>query len=293
MDVLPSPTRLLPHVIDTHVHLWDLERAPYAWLDGSPAIRKTYGLAEFSAATAEADVQRLVFVECTGSFDDAASQREVAWVSGLAEKDARIQGIVAHASLEKGYKDRAHLTWLAQQPLVKGVRRLLQSEADPNFCLQPAFLDGVRSLAEYSFTFDVCIFHDQLPSVIRLVEACPDVRFVLDHLGKPPVREGQMEPWKTHLAELASYPNIVCKISGLLTEADPDAWTPTDVRPYLTHAFDVFGFNRVLYGSDWPVLRLAADYEAWLRLVQETVQNASKQDQQNLFSANAQKVYRV
>ena len=277
-------------MIDTHVHLWDLDRAPYVWLDKLPVLQKTHGLAEFEAATSEA---RVVFVECTGSFDDGASQREVAWVSGLAERDTRIQGIVAHASLERGYKDRKHLTWLAQQPLVKGVRRLLQGEADPNFCLQPAFLDGVRSLAEYSFTFDICVFHHQLPSVIQLVEACPDVRFVLDHLGKPPVREGKMEPWKTHITELAAYPNVACKISGLLTEADLDAWTPADVRPYIDHALKAFGFGRVLYGSDWPVLRLAADYAAWLRLVREAVQGFPREDQEKLFRLNAERVYRV
>ena len=135
-----------------------------------------------------------MFVECTTSFSDSASRKEVTWVSELAEKEPRIQGIVAHASLEKGEGVRDHLAWLAGRPLVKGVRRLLQSEADPAFGLQPAFLDGVRSLAAYGFTFDVCVLHHQLPSVIRLVEACPDVRFVLDHLGKPPVREGRMEP---------------------------------------------------------------------------------------------------
>ena len=280
-------------MIDTHVHLWDLDRAPYVWLDKLPVLQKTHGLAEFEAATSEARVEKLVFVECTGSFDDGASQREVAWVSGLAERDTRIQGIVAHASLERGYKDRKHLTWLAQQPLVKGVRRLLQGEADPNFCLQPAFLDGVRSLAEYSFTFDICVFHHQLPSVIQLVEACPDVRFVLDHLGKPPVREGKTEPWKTHITELAAYPNVACKISGLLTEADLDAWTPADVRPYIDHALKAFGFGRVLYGSDWPVLRLAADYAAWLRLVREAVQGFPREDQEKLFRLNAERVYRV
>lgn len=278
---------------DTHVHLWDLSRAPYAWLDEAPAIHETRGLAEYDAATEGIEVEKLVFVECTGALDDVASRDEVEWVSGLAETDARIRGIVAHASLEKGTDAGGHLAWLAGRPLVKGVRRLIQGEPDPSFCLQPAFVDGVRMLAGYGFTFDVCIVHHQLPSVIRLVDACPDVRFVLDHLGKPAIREGNMEPWKVHLAELAQRPNVVCKLSGALTEADHAAWTPADVRPFLDHALETFGFDRVLYGSDWPVLRLAADYSTWFELVQETVEGCSEEEERKLFKANAEGVYRV
>ena len=278
---------------DTHVHLWDLRRAPYAWLDEVPALRATHALDEYDAATEGIGVEKIVFVECTGTFDDGASREEVAWVSGLAETDARIRGIVAHASLERGADVWDHLAWLAEQPLVKGVRRLIQGESDPDFCLRPAFVEGVRMLHAYGFTFDVCIYHHQLPSVIRLVDACPDVHFVLDHLGKPDVRGGKTEPWKTHLTELAGCPNVVCKVSGLLTEADHDAWTSADVRPYLDHALEAFGFDRVLYGSDWPVLRLAAEYATWFELVRETVAGCSEEEKRKLFDVNAEWVYRV
>jgi len=234
-----------------------------------------------------------VFVECTGTMDDSASKREVAWVSALAERNERIRGIVAHASLESGAAVYEHLAWLTARPLVRGVRRLLQAEPDAEFCLRPRFVDGVRMLAEFGLSFDACIYHHQLPGLVRLVEKCPEVQFVLDHMGKPAIREGKMDPWREHTQSLASLENVVCKISGAVTEADHDDWTCDQVLPYLEFAMEVFGPERIMFGGDWPVLRLAASYPDWIKLARRSATQMNEDDQKKMFRSNAVRVYRL
>lgn len=289
------PSRMLPFpLIDTHLHLWDLERFAYDWVQEEAVLNRTHDLDAFDAArNDEVAVEKMVFVECTVSFDDAVARDEVRWVQGLAEQDARLGGIVAHASLERGADVRSHLEWLADQPLVRGVRRLLQEEPDPDFCLQPSFIEGVQLLADFDFTFDVCVYHHQLSQVIELVEQCPDVHFVLDHIGKPAIRDGTMDPWREHISALADRPNVTCKISGVLTEADPEHWTPAAVRPYLEHAIEAFEFDRVMFGGDWPVLKLAGTYPEWVQLARAVVYDASSAEQRQLFRDTAERVYRL
>lgn len=279
-------------LVDTHVHLWDPEYLPYTWLEAFPTIHETHDLDDYDAAVGETTVESLVFVECTESFDDLTSRNEVRWVQSLARDDDRIQGIVAHASLEKGAAARSHLDWLAQRPLVKGVRRILQDEPD-DFCLRPDFVEGVRTLPDYGFTFDLTVRAPQLANVVQLVDRCPGVDFVLDHIGKPNIQGGRMDPWREQLAALADRPNVACKISGVLTEADPEDWTVDTVRPYVEHALVCFGIDRVLFGGDWPVVRLAADYTTWLDVLEACVQSCSEVEQQKLFRDNAERIYRL
>lgn len=277
-------------LVDSHVHLWDVDRLPYVWLEDHPSLNRTHDLDAFDRATGAVPVDTFVFVECTESFDDPTSRREVEWVRALAEEDPRIAGIVAHASLEKGDQVQKHLDWLADRPLVTGVRRLLQDEPVAFFG-QSDFIDGVRALADYDFSFDLTVRAPQLPQAVELVDACPNVRFVLDHLGKPRIREGAFDPWAQHLAALAERPNVVCKISGVLTEAHPEAWTIASVRPYIDEALAQFGADRVLFGGDWPVLRLAADYPTWVDVLGTVLEGASATEKAALFRANAERVY--
>ncbi len=238
-----------------------------------------------------ANVQKFIFVE--SGCESAQGLAEVDWVSGLAKADPRLKGIVAHAPLEKGEGVRAELGALARRPLVKGVRRLLQDERESDFCLRPAFLAGVKLLAEYGFTFDICVRHNQLRSVVTLVDNLPQVIFVLDHFGKPGVRGGYTEPWATDLKALAASPNVVCKISGLATEADWNYWQPNDLKWYFERALEVFGFDRVLFGSDWPVATLATSYQRWVEIVQSMVSSAGSAASFKLFQTNAERIYRV
>lgn len=278
-------------VVDTHVHLWDPARLSYAWLAGEPALNRPQLIDDYRRACGSVPVAQLVFVQC--ECDPAQSEQEVAWVSEVAARDPRIRGIVAQAPLEKGDAVEATLVRLAANPLVKGVRRLLQAEADEAFCLRPDFVRAVKRLPHFGLSFDICIFQKQLASVIRLVRQCPQVRFVLDHAGKPGIRAGLLEPWRTELKELAALPNVACKLSGLATEADPAKWTPADLRPYIDHVLGCFGPDRVMFGGDWPVSTRATDYARWVATVDDALRGCSPDELHRIYVRNAEAFYRI
>jgi L-fuconolactonase len=177
-------------------------------------------------------------------------------------------------------------------PLVKGVRRLIQSEPD-GFSRRPEFIQGVQLLAHYDFSFDICIVHTQMADLIELASQCPGVDFVLDHLGKPPIVDKQLEPWATHLRALAQLPHVSCKLSGLVTEADHHNWTETDLQPYLEIALDAFGPRRLMFGGDWPVSTLATSYQRWVETANALLPALSEADQYRLFFENARTFYRL
>lgn len=281
----------LPPIVDSHVHLWDPARIHYPWLAGLPALNQAFLPADFSAATATTGVEKMIFVE--SGCDSALGSAEAKWISGLAKQEPRLKGIVAHAPLEKGRGVRAELDALAAVPLVKGVRRLLQGEADVNFCRRTNFLTGVELLEEFGFSFDLCIRHEQLPGATELVRQFPRVTFILDHLGKPDVRGRHTGPWSKHLQALAAQPNIVCKISGLATEADHVRWQPDDLKFYLERALELFGEDRILFGGDWPVATLATSYERWVQTVRNAFSSTGEAGLVMLFKTNAERIYRV
>ncbi|MDR3456288.1 MAG: amidohydrolase family protein [Verrucomicrobiae bacterium] len=280
-----------PAIVDSHVHLWDPSQNRYPWLAGVPALDRAFLPADFSAVTAAARVEKMIFVE--SGCDPAQSLAEVKWVSTLAGREPRLKGIVAHAPLERGRGVLAELQVLAAMPLVKGVRRLLQGETAVDFCLRPNFLAGVKLLEKFNFTFDLCIRPEQLAGVTELVRRVPPVTFILDHLGKPDVRGGHAGPWSKSLQTLAALPNVVCKISGLTTEADHSRWQPGDLKFYLERALEVFGIDRILFGSDWPVATLATSYQRWVETVQNAFLSVGEAGLVKIFQTNAERIYRV
>jgi L-fuconolactonase len=278
-------------IVDSHVHLWNPAKFRYAWLDGLPALNRAFLPADFSSASASADVRKMIFVEC--GCEPAQSLAEVDWISDLAKNELRLKGIVAYAPLENGEAVRVELQELAKRKLVKGVRRNLQGECDAEFCLRPHFITGIKLLAEFGFTFDLCIRHDQLPMAAELVRNVPQVTFILDHFGKPDVRGKKTEPWAADLKALAAMPNAVCKISGLTTEADWENWQPGDLKAYFETVVKAFGFDRILFGGDWPVATLATSYDRWLETVRDFFSFASESDQTKNFQTNTERIYRV
>ncbi len=278
------------NIIDSHVHYWDPKKLRYAWLEHIPALHRAFLTDHVPQAVNRARIDGIVFVQA----DCAAEQSlaEVKFVTALAKKDARVRGIVAFAPLEDAKDLRAHLNALKKNPLVKGVRRLIQDQA-LGFCLTPNFIAGVQSLAEYDFTFDLCIRHWQLPDAIQLVRACPQVHFVLDHCGKPDIKNRLLRPWRTHILELASLPNVHCKVSGLVTEADTENWTRRNLQPYIKHVIKAFGSNRVMFGSDAPVAYLAATYERWIETLQLATNDLTRGAKEKLWHANAKNFYRL
>lgn len=277
--------RPLP-IVDSHIHFWDPGERHHAWLSEQPTLRRRFGPDD--VPTGHHDVVGFVFVQA--DCRDGEALDEVAWVTSLAEAEPRVQAIIAHAALDRGHEVYDHLMRLANTPRVVGVRRLLQDE--PNALLaQPSFIAGVQLLAGFGFTFDLCVRHGQLRAVAELVAACPEVTFVLDHLGKPPVASRALDPWRADLGTLARRPNVLCKLSGLTTEAAPGSWRTADLTPYLAHAIDVFGPERCLVGSDWPVATLATSYEHWFDLVFVALSGISENELRGVFYGNAAAAY--
>lgn len=279
-------------IVDTHLHIWDPERICYPWLADLPKLNRPHLLEGYREATADLNIEKMVFIQCEADFAQYAD--EVAWVTDQARADTRVRGIVAWAPLERGDAARDELAKLAENPLLRGIRRIIQFEEDVEFCLQPDFVRGVRLLAEFNMSFDICIKGDeQFRNTLELVRQCPDVQFIADHINKPFIKEKIMEPWAGCMTELAGMPNTWCKMSGLINEADWESWTPEDIGPYIEKVLECFGPDRVMFGGDWPVCTLAGTYRRWVDTLWEAVCEFSADEKRKLFHDNAEAFYRV
>ena len=279
-------------IVDAHVHFWDPAELEYPWLESLPSLRCAALPAGYGATIADAaaeKVEKVIVVE--GNCAPGQGLKEVEFLERLADADSRIAGIVAFVELTSAATRHADLDAVASRPRVKGVRQNIQGRP-PGFCLQRSFVEGVRTAGRLGLAFDICITHDQLPDVIDLVRDCPDVRFVLDHCGKPPIRHGSFDPWASDIAHLARCDNVSCKISGLFTEAGMHR-TDDDVLRYIRHAVHCFGTARVMYGSDWPVLTMAGDHPAWRRLTRMLTDDWSADDARRFYGDNAAAFYRL
>ncbi|MBA3943244.1 MAG: amidohydrolase family protein [Herpetosiphonaceae bacterium] len=279
-------------IIDAHVHLWDPAAIRIPWLDGVDLLNRPLGLREYDDQTWGINVVAIVYVQVDAVPEDGL--REIHWVVEHAREDRHMAGIVAWAPLEHGAGVRPYLAELvAISPKVKGVRRLIQSEPDPTFCLQPHFVRGVQLLPEYGLSFDLGITHHQLTQTIALVRQCRETQFILDHLGKPDIAGHVPEPWRRELSELAELPNVMCKISGVVTAADHAGWTDEELAPYVAHALAVFGEDRVVFGSDWPVCLLASSYLRWVDTLDALTAQLAPLAREKLWRENACRFYRL
>jgi L-fuconolactonase len=278
-------------IVDSHLHVWDPERIDYPWLDGVPHLNRRFLIEDYQTACGDVAVEKMIFVQAEADF--AQSGKEVEWVTSVAKEDPRISAIVGWAPLENGDAAVQELEDLATNPLVKGIRRIIQFESDAEFCLRPDFVRGVQHLPTFGLSFDICVNHHQLASTIKMVAQCPDVSFVLDHIGKPDIARQAFEPWKGELRALSEFSNVSCKISGLVTEANLQSWTREDLRPYIDHVLDCFGFSRTMYGGDWPVATQATIYSRWVETLHWAVAGCSVSELRSLFHDNAVWFYRL
>ena len=270
------------------MHFWDRDvLGPYTWLHEVPSIWHRHGPETLHAEAGRDLPEKIVFVECGAPWLD-----EVKWLDRLAVQEPRIRGIVAKMTINAGAQTAADLAELKEHPLVRGVRH--HFEHDPaDYCARPEFIAGVRRLPAVGLSFDICCQHPQLPAVIELVRSCPETSFILDHAGKPGIRAGLLDPWRGHIRALAGFPNIVCKLSGLVNEADHAHWTVAQLQPYVAHLLDTFGPARLLFGGDWPVAKLACDYPRWLETARNFTAHLTAAEQAAIFHENAARVYRV
>ena len=278
-------------IVDSHVHLYDPTWLRYGWLAKVPRINRRYDLSDFDRCRAGVQVDKLVFAEV--AVDPGLHFAEAAWVQGLADADPRLAGMIAHAPMEKEAAVETDLDRLAQYTALRGIRRLIETEVDISFCLSPGFLEALRLLPARNLSFDICVKHWGLVFAVEMARRCPGVRFVLDHIGKPGIRGGLIEPWKDQLRRLAELPNVVCKLSGVITEADHAHWRKEQVRPYVEHVLDCFGFERVMYGSDWTVSELTHDYPAWVAILDEITAGCSADELESLWRGTAIRTYRL
>jgi L-fuconolactonase len=277
-------------VIDTHAHFWDVKALRYPWIEQGSIYDRTYSLPDYQRAAADIPVSRMIFVECDAH--PACCLREAQWVQRLATSDPRIQGIVARVPLTGNPRVRADLDAVSALPLLKGIRDNIQNNP-PGFATQSAFVRGVKEIARRGLHFELCLKHGQLGETLELVSQCPEARFVLDHCAKPDILRGDREPWAAQIRAMAALPNVVCKISGLVTEADWEKWRPDEVLWYARHAADAFGPTRIMFGSDWPVNEAAGGYAKWYRLAEALAAPWSAADQESFFYRNAERVYRL
>jgi L-fuconolactonase len=279
-------------IVDSHVHIWDTDRFPIPWLEAIPALNKRIWIDDFFTATADLDVEGFVYMQVEVAPPYALIEAQT--IASLAEVDRRVLAIVPWAPLEEGEKVRVFLEQMVSiSPKIRSIRRLVQGESDPEFCLRPGFIRGNQILPEYGLTSEICCYSNQLAANVGLVRQCPGTEFILNHIAKPNIRGNEFEPWATQMTELAELGNVVCKISGATTEADVQNWTLEDIRPYVEHALDAFGEDKVLFGSDWPVVTQAASYRRWAETVEEITRNYSEEQKNKLWKENAVRFYRL
>lgn len=278
-------------ITDSHLHLWDDKHLNYAWISNIPKLNRAYLLSDLMDATQSLHLESCIFVQ--SGCGESESLAEVHWVTELAKRDARIHGIIAHASLELGAEIRSYLGTLKNNKLVKGVRRLLLLEKE-DFCLQKKFIEGVQLLANYNFSFEICIHAEQLGSVIKMVEQCPKVKFNLEHLGNPNMAAKEWDTWQKQMSQLAEFPNVWCKISRLITEATQN-WSSENLKPYIYHAIKEFGYDRVMFGSDWPVVNMASSYAHWVHTLHDLLvhHHATEEELKKVFQSNARLYYEL
>lgn len=277
-------------LIDSHIHFWDPAHLRYKWLDDLDTINKPHLPASLPRSGEGWEMDKLVFVQADCLPEQGLN--EVDWVAELAKDDDRIAGIVAFAPLAN-HNFHAYLTRLTETALVRGVRRLIQGE-EQGFALQEHFVDAVQVLPDYNLSFDICVLHPQLADIVALVRQCPNVSFVLDHLGKPGIKSGEIDIWREDIQALATFDNVTCKISGLVTEADLENWDVAGLQPYVDVVLEAFGPSRLMYGGDYPVMKLAnTDYVGWVETALALLVNLSESEKQQVFHDNAKAFYRL
>ncbi|MES2372844.1 MAG: amidohydrolase family protein [Bacteroidota bacterium] len=273
-------------VVDSHQHFWKYDPVDHAWINDSMlVIRKDFLPGDLLPSLQQNNIDSCIAVQAD------QSEKETDFLIELANTNTFIKGVVGWVDL-RAENIRERLAYYKQHPIVKGFRHVLQGE-EPEFMLQPDFLRGIAALKEFGFTYDILIYPKHLSAAIELVKQFPKQLFVIDHIAKPFIKDGLIDDWKTGIQTIAQFPNVYCKVSGMVTEADWNNWRQEDFIPYLDTVVKSFGVNRLMYGSDWPVCLVAASYEKMIGIIKEYFSSFDQQEREAIFGANALRFYRL
>jgi L-fuconolactonase len=270
--------------IDAHQHFWHYDPVRDGWITEEMSVLKRDFLPHELDALLDGNG-----MDGTVAVQADQSETETRFLLGLAEDHPNILGVVGWVDLRSPDLPE-RLESLARFRRLRGVRHIAQAESD-DFLARPEVISGIGRLRDFELTYDILVYPRQLPAALTLVQALPDQPFVLDHMAKPLIGLGVREPWATQVRELASHPKVWCKISGLVTEADWGRWRPDDFRPYLDLVFDAFGPHRLMFGSDWPVCLLAAEYRQVVELIETYAEQLPAPERGALFGGNAASFY--
>ena len=277
----------IPIYIDSHQHFWLYSPEEYGWIDETMAvIRRDFLPGDLVPELSANNFQGSVAVQARQTLE------ETRWLLELADRSPAILGVVGWVDLQSE-NVRSQLQEFARHPKLVGIRHIVQAEPDERFLLRPQFLRGIAALAEFDLAYDILIYTQHLPVAAEFAAKFPGQRFVLDHMAKPPIKSGEMAAWTEGIRRLAEFPDVYCKMSGLVTEADWTKWTPDQIRPYLEVAFEAFGASRLMIGSDWPVCLVAASYGRAMNVIRDYLARLGEADQAAILGLNAQRFWRL
>jgi predicted TIM-barrel fold metal-dependent hydrolase len=277
-------------IIDTHQHLIYPEKFSYSWCKDLPELAgRPFRLEEYRAASHGAGIAQTLFMEVTA--DEPQSKAETEFFLGLATRpETGIVGVLAACFPER--EDFPAYLESILHPKLKGLRRILHVVPD-ELSQTPLFAKNLLLLARHGLAFDLCLLARQLPVGAKLVKQLPGQQFILDHCGVPDIRANALDPWRQHIRDLSKFPNLACKISGVVAYCDPRRVTADAIRPYVEHCIECFGWERVMFGGDWPVCNLTSSLGRWVEIIKEIVARESAGNQEKLFAKNAERIYRL
>ena len=281
-DMSPSPFR-----VDAHQHFWNYSTADYGWIDDSmKVLRRDFLPQHLSPILQQHGMDGSVAVQAR------QSEQETDWLLQLAADNASVLGVVGWIDLcDAALQDK--LSRFKGNGLLKGFRHVLQDEPDDDFMLRTEFINGVEKLNENGYCYDILVFSRQLHAVEKFVSRLPPLPLVVDHIAKPVIVNGEWEPWAGHMARLARHQHVYCKLSGMVTEADWGRWTPATFEKYIRHVFECFGPDRVMFGSDWPVCTVAAEYHQVLKILDEFISRTAPESRNAVFGETAAAFYQL
>ncbi len=274
-------------IIDSHQHFWKYEAEKHSWIDDDMSvIRRDFLPSDLEKVYEENGVDGCVAVQADQTIEENTFLLE------LAKQHSFIKGIVGWVDLRSNTVEKK-LEEYSQQVKIKGFRHVVQGEPDHNFLLRPNFLRGISNLEKFNFVYDILVFPHQLGAVLEFVKLFPNQKFVIDHIAKPYIKDGFFEGWATLMSAIAKHENVYCKLSGMVTEADYKTWTEIQLEPYMNHVLNIFGSDRVLFGSDWPVCLVASNYTRMKNTLSNFIASLSQTEQDAIMGSNAVEFYNL